>query len=163
MIFQARSENTNNIREIICKFNLITYGGLILMYPLLIFTNLSSFFFIIVSLIMLPQIYTNAMQGQRPNISSPYYSKFLTYRFLLIVIIVLFSCISNASHGIFSTSNPITFSALVVLLFWLSKYLFLYSDTFIMDTEAVWTEESFSQIFVASCIQLWLLGNLNEY
>lgn len=56
------------------------------MYPLLIITNLSSFFFILISLIMVPQIYTNAMQGQRPNISSAYYSKFLTYRFLLIVI-----------------------------------------------------------------------------
>lgn len=67
MIFQSRSNNLN-IREIICKFNVITYGGLILMYPLLVYTNLSSFFFIAISLIIVPQIYTNAIQGQRPNI-----------------------------------------------------------------------------------------------
>ena len=84
MIFQARSEG-RSIREVVCKFNLITYGGLILMYPLMKFTNLSSFFFVAISLIIIPQIYCNAQRGQRPNISNAYYTKFLTFRFLLIV------------------------------------------------------------------------------
>ncbi len=84
MIFQARSEG-RSIREVVCKFNLITYGGLILMYPLMKITNLSSFFFLAISLILLPQIYCNAQRGQRPNISAAYYTKFLTFRFLLIV------------------------------------------------------------------------------
>lgn len=88
MIFQARSDNTS-IREIICKFNIITYGGLILMYPLLVYTNLSWFFFVGISLIMFPQIYSNAMQGLRPNVGSAYYSKFLAFRFLLIVHFIL--------------------------------------------------------------------------
>ena len=85
MIFQARTENTN-MREVLCKFNLMTYGGLILMYPLLIYTNLSIFFFIGLSLVFVPQIYTNGIQGHRPDISSPYYKKFLSVRFLIIVI-----------------------------------------------------------------------------
>ena len=84
MIFQARSDN-RNIREVICKFNLITYGGLILMYPILKITNLSPIFFLTMSLLLFPQIYHNAQRGQRPNISNSYYSKFLTFRFLLIV------------------------------------------------------------------------------
>lgn len=56
------------------------------LYPIIIFTNLSVFFFISISLIFLPQIYTNGVQGIRPDTSSPYYKKFLPVRFLLIVI-----------------------------------------------------------------------------
>lgn len=59
------------------------------MYPLLKITNLSSFFFLSISLLIFPQIFHNAQRGQRPNLSNPYYSKFLTFRFLLIVLIKL--------------------------------------------------------------------------
>ena len=89
MIFQARTGN-GNMREVLCKFNLMTYGGLVLMYPLLIYTNLSIFFFIGLSLLFVPQIYTNGFQGHRPDISSPYYKKFLSVRFLLIVNLLIY-------------------------------------------------------------------------
>lgn len=92
MIFQARSDG-RSIREVVCKFNLITYGSLILLYPFMKITNLSPVFFIAISLIFFPQIYCNAKRGQRPNISNAYYTKFLTYRFLLIVLMLLFSAV----------------------------------------------------------------------
>jgi hypothetical protein len=85
LIYQANSEN-NNIREIICKFNLISYGGLMLIYPILLLTNFNFILFIFISLIFLPQIYNNAVTGSRPDICSPYYSKFLLIRFVLIVL-----------------------------------------------------------------------------
>lgn len=84
LIFQSRTDNWNS-REFLCKFNLTTYGGLVLIYPILIYCNLSAFFFIIISLIMVPQIYCNALMGKRPNIASVYYTRFLSFRFLLIV------------------------------------------------------------------------------
>ena len=86
MIYQANSES-NSMREIICKFNFISYGGLMLVYPILVFSNFSTLFFIIISLIFLPQIYINGRNGIRPEFQSPYYSKFLLSRYLLIVII----------------------------------------------------------------------------
>jgi hypothetical protein len=42
--------------------------------------------FIGISLIFLPQIYVNAQKGVRPDLNHPYYSKFLMFRFLIIVI-----------------------------------------------------------------------------
>ncbi len=59
------------------------------MYPIMKLTNLSPIFFIIISLILLPQIYENARRGQRPNLENAYYTKFLTFRYLLIVSFLL--------------------------------------------------------------------------
>ncbi len=64
----------------------MSYGAIIGMYPLLVFTNMGSSLFILFSLIFLPQIYTNAVRGKRPNINSIYYNEFLLYRFLIVVI-----------------------------------------------------------------------------
>lgn len=90
------------------------------MYPLLIITNLSSFFFILISLIMVPQIYTNAMQGQRPNISSAYYSKFLTYRFLLILYLKCFPWnIFNLEPNYLLSFSCIALLAFQMLLLWI--------------------------------------------
>ena len=102
LIFQSYSQE-GNMRQVLCRFNLITYGGLILMYPILIYTNLSIFFFIGISLLFVPQIYTNAVQGHRPDVSSPYYKKFLTVRFLIIVNFSLSRFIWSASLGMSSS------------------------------------------------------------
>lgn len=56
MIFQVKS-STGNHREVTCYLHLITYGSLILLYPILLYTNLAPTFFIFISLIFLPQIY----------------------------------------------------------------------------------------------------------
>lgn len=86
VVYQALT-NQNDIRHVICKFNIITYGAIIIMYPLIIITNLGTPLFLIFSLIFLPQIYTNAIAGRRPNLNSTYYNEFLLYRFLIIVIL----------------------------------------------------------------------------
>ena len=92
MIFQARFQNIN-IRTVICRFNLTTYGGLLLIYPILLYSNLNAFFFLCICLLFFPQIYHNGVVSHRPNISSPYYQKFLLIRFLLIVFLQIFSSI----------------------------------------------------------------------
>jgi hypothetical protein len=83
LIYQ-QSLNTG-IREIICKFNLFHYGTLILIYPLLLFTNINWILFIFMSSIFFPQIYTNGMNGIRPDITSSYYMRYLLSRMLIIV------------------------------------------------------------------------------
>ena len=87
LIFQARYQSMN-IRAVICRFNVLAYGGMILTYPILIFSNLSPVFFISISLIFFPQLYHNGMIGYRPSLQAPYYSKFLLVRFLIIVLFV---------------------------------------------------------------------------
>jgi len=69
-VFQAIS---GDIRQVICQFNLVSYGGMIVMYPLIFYTNLATPLFLGFSLILLPQIYTNAVTGKRPNPNSVYY------------------------------------------------------------------------------------------
>lgn len=87
LIYEARGEH----RPGIWKFNLLTYGSLGLIYPIIIFTNFDEFMMPIMSLLLLPQIYTNAIEGTRPDIGSAYYSKFLLSRFLILVHVV-FEC-----------------------------------------------------------------------
>lgn len=87
IVFQAIS-GENDIRQILCRFNFMSYGAIIGMYPLLVYTNMGSSLFIIFSLIFLPQIYTNAVRGKRPNLNSIFYNEFLLYRFLIVVIIL---------------------------------------------------------------------------
>lgn len=91
-IFQQLT-NSTNIRDIICKFNLIHYGSLLLIYPILIFTNLNWSLFIGMSCIIFPQIYTNGMLGHRPELTSGYYIKYLLARFIIIVTFMILSFI----------------------------------------------------------------------
>lgn len=88
-IFQANN-NGLDLRSIICRFNLISYGSFLLVYPILLFTNLNSWLFIGISLLFLPQIYVNALKGIRPDLNHPYYSKFLMFRFVIIVSVILY-------------------------------------------------------------------------
>jgi hypothetical protein len=83
-IFQQNNNNAN-IREIICKFNLFHYGTLIMIYPILLFTNLNWMLYIGLSSILFPQIYTNGVNGHRPDLTSNYYIKYILSRYLLIV------------------------------------------------------------------------------
>lgn len=87
-IFQSNN-NSLDMRSIICRFNIISYGSFLLVYPILLFTNLNSWLFIAISLIFVPQIWVNAQKGIRPDLNHPYYSKFLMLRFLIIVILFL--------------------------------------------------------------------------
>lgn len=89
IVFQSMS-GENDIRQVICKFNLVSYGGIIAMYPLIVLTNMGTSLFLFFSLIFLPQIYTNAVTGKRPNPNSIYYNEFLLYRFLLILYLKCF-------------------------------------------------------------------------
>lgn len=84
-VFQAWSGSTD-ARCVMLKFKLVNYGSIILMYLLLLVTNMGTPLFMIFSLIFLPQIYTNAVVGKRPNPNSMYYNEFLLYRFLIVVI-----------------------------------------------------------------------------
>lgn len=88
MIIQARSEN-GSIQSILCKFNLLTYGSMLLVYPILYYTNLSAYLFIALSLILFPQIVVNGQQSHRPNLYSPYYKQFVPIRYLLFVLLLL--------------------------------------------------------------------------
>ena len=65
MIYQSNTD-AENLREVYCKFNLISYGSLILIYPILTLTNFNILFFIGICLLFLPQIYTNGIYGVRP-------------------------------------------------------------------------------------------------
>ena len=87
-IFQSHN-NTLDLRTIICRFNIISYGSFLLVYPILLFTNLNQWLFIGISLIFLPQIYVNAQKGIRPDLNHPYYSKFLMFRFIIVVSSIL--------------------------------------------------------------------------
>lgn len=85
-IYRARFDAEIDIRRIMCQFNLITYAGILSIYPLLHFTNLNNYLFMGLSLMFLPQIYTNAINGKRPEPLSTFYSEFLLIRFLFVVI-----------------------------------------------------------------------------
>jgi hypothetical protein len=82
----------------LCKFNLLHYGSLFLVYPLVLLTNFRPFIFILASCIFIPQIYMNAITGIRPDLKSHYYRYFLLYRFLLLVFRLLFSFTYAASR-----------------------------------------------------------------
>ena len=86
-IYRARFDDTTNIRSIMCKFHLITYASVIVIYPILSFCNASNLLFVGLSLMFLPQIYTNAINGKRPQPFSTFYREFLLVRFLFVVLI----------------------------------------------------------------------------
>ena len=64
--------------------------GFIAIYPIIIYTNLSSLFFALLPLIFLPQLYKNAERGQRSQIDYDFLQLFLP-RFVLILYIKAFS------------------------------------------------------------------------
>lgn len=109
MILIYQQSTNSGIREIICKFNLFHYGTLFLIYPLLVFTNFNAILFIGMSLIAIPQIYLNGINGIRPDLTSSFYTRYLLTRLLIIVIIPLFSFICDAGPTMSSVLSPITF------------------------------------------------------
>jgi len=64
---------------------MLSYGSLLLIYPLIVLTNINRIFFLGASCMLFPQIYLNAVNGIRPEIKSNYYMKFVLSRYLLIV------------------------------------------------------------------------------
>lgn len=106
IIFQSTMDNDANFRMAICKFNLFHYGSLFAIYPLLLFTNFNWAFFIGMSCIIFPQIYANGFNNARPDISSPYYTKYLFSRFIIIVTHHPLSSTSSASPETSSSSSP---------------------------------------------------------
>lgn len=65
MIFE-RNQHPNRPGRYCNMFNLISYGSLILIYPIMMVTNLNRSIFIGVSCLLFPQIYLNAVQSNRP-------------------------------------------------------------------------------------------------
>ena len=84
-IYQSQMDNNVDLRGALCKFNLFHYGSLFAIYPLFLLTNMNWVFYIMMSCIVFPQIYTNGLNNYRPDVSSMYYTKYLFSRFLLIV------------------------------------------------------------------------------
>jgi hypothetical protein len=109
MILIYQQSTNTGIRDIICKFNLFHYGTLFLIYPILIFTNINWILFIGMSMIYLPQIYTNGINGVRPEITSTYYTRYLLSRLLIIVLLDLLSSIFDASLIMSSEYSQIIF------------------------------------------------------
>ena len=71
-IYEANFEHSEQQKT--CIFNSIVYGSQVLWFPILYFTNLSNVLFVFSSFIFMPQIYSNAVTGKRPNPHSPYYN-----------------------------------------------------------------------------------------
>lgn len=108
LIYQQSTNST--LREIICRFNLFHYGTLLLVYPILLLTNLAAPLFLFMSCLYFPQIYTNGVSGMRPEYTSPYYTRYLLTRMLIIVPPLPLSSICAASPSTSSTSSPTTYS-----------------------------------------------------
>lgn len=72
------------------SYNLVSYGSLLLIYPLMLLTNLNRLFFVSAACILFPQIYLNALNGIRPEITSSYYLKFVLSRYLVVVDVGIF-------------------------------------------------------------------------
>lgn len=98
MILIYQQSTNNGLREFICKFNLFHYGTLFLVYPLMLITNLRWPLFLLMSCIYFPQIYTNGLGGFRPELTSPYYTRYLLSRMLIIVFSLPFRSTCVASH-----------------------------------------------------------------
>lgn len=97
MIFTYRAQTSNNLdfRQLLCRFNLYNYAVMFLTFGIILLTNFNNFLPISLCLIFIPQIYLNGINGQRPEISDPYYSKFLLSRFIVIVIYFLMAVLSS--------------------------------------------------------------------
>lgn len=110
LVFEATADAAD-VRSLICRFNLIHYGSLLLVYPLIVLTNFNRLFFLLLSTLFLPQIYLNGVSGTRPDPASKYYRHFLLYRFLLVVTRLPSSSTSSASPTTSSASAQTSRSA----------------------------------------------------
>jgi hypothetical protein len=85
IIFE-RNRPPNNLAGGCCGiFNWLSYGSLIVIYPIMIFTNLNRCLFVGLSCLLFPQIYLNAVKLNRPEYTDDYYAKFLFIRFIIIL------------------------------------------------------------------------------
>lgn len=117
LVFETMADPAN-VRSLICRFNLIHYGSLLLVYPIIVLTNFNRIFFLLLSIIFLPQIYLNGINGTRPNPASKYYRHFLLYRFVLVVILSLFSSTSSVFPIMSSASGRTSPSVWSVFACW---------------------------------------------
>lgn len=154
-IFQSNN-NGLEMRSILCRFNFVSYGSFLLVYPVLLFTNLNNWLFIGISLLFLPQIYTNAQKGIRPDLNHPYYIHFLMARFIIIVTFEI---------------NLVLHQRISLQYLWAQTWLFfvrgllgpsyctsitLFSLVFaIVGSESLRTKKDFPQIHVTPCIFIW--------
>lgn len=91
LIFEAASVEARATQGMLCRFNMLHYGSLFLVYPIVLVANFRPIFFLLATCILFPQIYLNALTGTRPDPASRYYRHFLLYRFLLLVLKPSFS------------------------------------------------------------------------
>ena len=152
MIYQNTLDNNANFRNALCKFNLLHYGSLFAIYPLLLFTNFNWILYITMSCIVFPQIYSNGMNNTRPDLKSAYYSKYLFSRFIIIVIIKLSRLILNASLIISSSSNLTMSSDLSASFLYQLKYLPNYSVWPSRHPKTIWIQKSDAKIFVGASL-----------
>ena len=119
-----------------------------MIYPILLFTNLSSVLFVAFSLIYLPQVYVNALVGKRPDPNSVFYNEFLSYRFLTFV-------------------NPwltlVLYEVFPFKYFWVKAQLYSrFGNCCVgwiaawpaLATEDLWAKESLSQVHAAGHLRL---------
>jgi hypothetical protein len=158
MILIYQQSNNNGIREFICKFNLFHYGTLFLVYPLLLVTNLRWPLFLLMSCIYFPQIYTNGLGGFRPEISSPYYTRYLLSRMLIIVLCLPFRSICVASRSTSSTFSPITFSLQFASFSSPFRYPSSYPVRPTLHTKKIRLQEGNPKVFTGTSLQLQALG-----
>ena len=146
-IYQHHAGDNLNIRQILCKFNLFHYGSLFSIYPIFLLTNFNWILFISMSCIIFPQIYLNAFLSSRPNLSSPYYTKYLLSRFLLIVKMPLLSSISKHSLIMSFLLNQTTFSHLFVRPSLPFRYIVFYPVRTPFSSKNIRIKKSASQVF----------------
>jgi hypothetical protein len=108
MLIYESLDKSGCVGLLVCRFNLVHYGSLMLIYPLLVLTNFNSLLFLLMSCILLPQIYSNGLNGVRPDLTSPYYARFIPARYLILVVLPLCSSIFAASPTTSSASSPTT-------------------------------------------------------
>lgn len=111
-------DKTGCLGRLLCRFNLLHYGSLVALYPLLMFTNFSAPLFLLMSCILLPQIYSNGLNGVRPDLASPYYARFIPARYLILVPLPAPSSTCAASRTTSSGSSPTTRSRWAAWPWW---------------------------------------------
>jgi hypothetical protein len=156
LIYQQSTNST--LREIICRFNLFHYGTLLLVYPLLLLTNLAAPLFLFMSCLYFPQIYTNGLGGVRPEYTSPYYTRYLLTRMLIIVRTPAFSSTCAASPSTSSTSSPTTSSPPSVSSSSQSKYPLSHLVCPALRTETVRGEGGDAKIPAGAGVRLQVRG-----
>lgn len=90
----------------IAKFYLMILASVGCIFLFLYFTNFSTLFYFSISLIGMPQIFFNALEGIRPKLDSYYFQHILS-RHIFIVLLNLYSCIYAAALIIHSIQSQI--------------------------------------------------------